>query len=50
MVVITGDGGDTVSQISYQQAVRAAQEAEVILYSIIIVPIEKQPGRTRHRR
>ena len=44
MVVIT-DGGDTVSQISYQQAVRAAQEAEVILYSIIIVPIESSAGR-----
>ena len=44
MVVIT-DGGDTVSQITYQQAVRAAQEAEVILYSIIIVPIESSAGR-----
>jgi Ca-activated chloride channel family protein len=44
MVVIT-DGGDTVSQTNYQQAVRAAQEAEVILYSIIIVPIESNAGR-----
>src|SRR5215469_742612 len=44
MVVIT-DGGDTVSKTSYQDAVRAAQEAEVILYSIIIVPIENSAGR-----
>jgi Ca-activated chloride channel family protein len=44
MVVIT-DGGDTVSKTSYQDAVRAAQEAEVILYSIIIVPIESNAGR-----
>jgi Ca-activated chloride channel family protein len=44
MVVIT-DGGDTVSKSSYQDAVRAAQEAEVILYSIIIVPIEANAGR-----
>ena len=44
MVVIT-DGGDTVSQMNYQQAVRAAEEAEVILYSIIIVPIESSAGR-----
>ncbi len=44
MVVIT-DGGDTVSQTSYHDAVRAAQEAEVILYSIIIVPIESSAGR-----
>jgi Ca-activated chloride channel family protein len=44
MVVIT-DGGDTVSKTNYQEAVRAAQEAEVILYSIIIVPIESSAGR-----
>ena len=44
MVVIT-DGGDTVSQMDYKQAVRAAQEAEAIVYSIIIVPIEASAGR-----
>jgi Ca-activated chloride channel family protein len=44
MVVIT-DGGDTVSKSSYQDAVREAQEAEVILYCIIIVPIESNAGR-----
>ena len=44
MVVIT-DGGDTVSKTTYQEAVREAQQAEVILYSIIIVPIESSAGR-----
>jgi Ca-activated chloride channel family protein len=44
MVVIT-DGGDTISKIGYQEAVREAQQAEVILYSIIIVPIENSAGR-----
>jgi len=44
MVVIT-DGGDTVSKVNYQEAIREAQEAEVILYSIIIVPIENSAGR-----
>ncbi|MDR3749682.1 MAG: VWA domain-containing protein [Acidobacteriota bacterium] len=44
MVVIT-DGGDTVSKTNYQEAVREAQQAEVILYSIIIVPIESSAGR-----
>ncbi|HUI84600.1 MAG TPA: VWA domain-containing protein [Candidatus Binatia bacterium] len=44
MVVIT-DGGDTVSKVNYQEAVREAQQAEVILYSIIIVPIENSAGR-----
>lgn len=44
LVVIT-DGGDTVSQTNYQQALRAAQEAEAIVYSIIDVPIEASAGR-----
>jgi Ca-activated chloride channel family protein len=44
MVVIT-DGGDTVSQVKYQEALRAAQESEAIIYSIIIVPIEASAGR-----
>lgn len=44
MVVIT-DGGDTVSKVDYRDAVRAAQEAEAILYSIIVVPVEASAGR-----
>jgi Ca-activated chloride channel family protein len=44
MVVIT-DGGDTMSQVDYKEAVRAAQQAEAILYSIIVVPIESSAGR-----
>ena len=44
MVVIT-DGGDTVSTTDYSQALRAAQEAEAIVYSIIVVPIEADAGR-----
>ena len=44
MVVIT-DGGDTVSKMDYQEAVRAAQISEAVVYSIIIVPIEASAGR-----
>jgi Ca-activated chloride channel family protein len=44
MVVIT-DGGDTVSKVDYKEALRAAQEAEAIVYSIIVVPIEASAGR-----
>jgi Ca-activated chloride channel family protein len=44
MVIIT-DGGDTVSKTSYQEAVREAEQAEVIVYSIIVVPIENSAGR-----
>jgi Ca-activated chloride channel family protein len=44
MVLIT-DGGDTVSKVDYKEAVRAAEEAEGIVYSIIVVPIESSAGR-----
>ena len=44
MVVIT-DGGDTASQNRYPDALRAAQQAEAIVYSIIVVPIEASAGR-----
>jgi Ca-activated chloride channel family protein len=44
LVVIT-DGGDTASQVDYRGALRAAQQAEAIVYSIIDVPIEASAGR-----
>jgi len=44
LVVIT-DGGDTVSQMNYNAALREAQQAEAIVYSIIVVPIEASAGR-----
>ena len=44
MVIIT-DGGDTASQNKYGDALRAAQQAEAIVYSIIVVPIEASAGR-----
>jgi Ca-activated chloride channel family protein len=44
MVLIT-DGGDTMSKVDYKEASRAAEEAEAIVYSIIVVPIESSAGR-----
>lgn len=44
MVIIT-DGGDTMSKTDYQEALRAAQISEAIVYSIIVVPIEASAGR-----
>jgi Ca-activated chloride channel family protein len=44
MVIIT-DGGDTISKVDFQEAVREAQESEAIIYPIIIVPIESSAGR-----
>src|SRR5437763_7914665 len=39
------DGGGTMSKVDYKEAVRAAQQAEAILYSSIVVPIEASAGR-----
>lgn len=45
VIVLITDGGDTISKVDYQQAVRAAVEAEALVYSVIIVPIESSAGR-----
>ena len=44
LVIIT-DGGDTTSQMSYQDAMKAALQSEALVYSIIVVPIEASAGR-----
>jgi len=45
VLVLITDGGDTISRTDYKEAVRAAEEAEGIVYSIIVVPIESSAGR-----
>jgi Ca-activated chloride channel homolog len=45
VLVAVTDGGDTISQVDYKQALRAAEESEAIIYSVIIVPIEASAGR-----
>ncbi len=45
IIVLITDGGDTSSKTGYQEALRAAQIAEAIIYSIIMVPIEADAGR-----
>jgi Ca-activated chloride channel family protein len=45
VIVLITDGGDTISKVDYKEAVRAAEEAEALVYSIIIVPIEASAGR-----
>ncbi len=45
VIVLITDGEDTISKVDYKEAVRAAEEAEAIVYSIIIVPIENSAGR-----
>jgi Ca-activated chloride channel family protein len=45
VIVAVTDGGDTISQVNYKQALRAAEESEALIYSVIIVPIEASAGR-----
>lgn len=44
MVVVT-DGGDTTSYKRYDEALAAAQRADVVLYPVVVVPIESDAGR-----
>jgi Ca-activated chloride channel family protein len=43
--VLITDGGDTTSKANYNSALRRAQEAEAIVYSIIVVPVAADAGR-----
>lgn len=45
VLVLITDGGDTTSSTSYATALRAVQQSEAIVYSIIVVPIERDSGR-----
>ena len=44
MVIVT-DGGDTTSVKDFHQALEAAQIADVMLYSVLVVPITNDAGR-----
>lgn len=45
VIVLITDGGDTTSSATYASALRRAQEAEAIVYSIIVVPVVADAGR-----
>ncbi|HEY6971503.1 MAG TPA: VWA domain-containing protein [Candidatus Angelobacter sp.] len=45
VLVLITDGGDTTSATSYSNALRRAEEAEALVYSIIIVPVAAEAGR-----
>jgi Ca-activated chloride channel family protein len=45
IMVIVSDGADTTSRVSYADALRAANEAEAIIFSIIITPVKSDAGR-----
>lgn len=45
VLVLITDGGDTASSIGYREALRAAQQSEALVYSLIDVPVEASAGR-----
>jgi Ca-activated chloride channel homolog len=45
VLVLITDGGDTTSRADYNRALKRAQQAEAIVYSIIVVPVEADAGR-----
>jgi len=45
VLVLVSDGGDTASSANYDQALEQALRNEVMIYSIIDVPIEASAGR-----
>jgi Ca-activated chloride channel family protein len=45
VLVLITDGGDTASSIGYREALRAAQQSDALVYSLIDVPVEASAGR-----
>jgi Ca-activated chloride channel family protein len=45
VLIVVSDGGDTVSQATYADALEEALRSEVMIYSIIDVPVEASAGR-----
>jgi len=45
VLVLITDGGDVGSSVDYKEALRAAQQSEALVYSLIDVPVESSAGR-----
>jgi Ca-activated chloride channel family protein len=45
VIVVVTDGGDTVSKMTVQKALEAAQLADAVIYAIVVVPITNEAGR-----
>jgi Ca-activated chloride channel family protein len=45
VIVLVTDGGDTTSYKKYNDALRAAQVADAVMYPIVVVPISGDAGR-----
>ncbi len=47
VIVAITDGGDTTSRWTFADALRAAHDAEVAIYPLVVVPIQADAGRNR---
>jgi Ca-activated chloride channel family protein len=45
VIVVVTDGGDTTSYKKYGDALAAAQRADVVMYPVVVIPIESDAGR-----
>ena len=45
VIVVVTDGADTTSGKTFHQALEAAQRADTVIYSILVVPIKNEAGR-----
>ena len=45
VLIIVTDGADTVSKKNYHDALRAAQDADAVVYGILVMPITNEAGR-----
>ena len=45
VIVVVTDGGDTTSGKKYHEALEAAQRADAVIYSILVMPITSDAGR-----
>jgi Ca-activated chloride channel family protein len=45
VIIVITDGGDTTSNKKFSEALAAAQRAEAVVYSIIVVPVTADAGR-----
>ena len=45
VIVVVTDGGDTTSSKSFHDALQAAQQADTVLYPVVVIPITNEAGR-----
>jgi Ca-activated chloride channel family protein len=45
VIIVVTDGGDTTSSRTFHQALEATQQADAVIYSILVMPITNDAGR-----